>query len=311
MQFRKEIIHSVTSLERWHLSGRIVEAYPFSQALLKQGGYGHHDVGFWVERPKRRGFSVIVITLSGRGRFTLEDGTVFEVGEGEIFVSSPNGQGHREETVGPEPWEQLWLTFYASSSILASEEFDWKVYRMQEVSLYRELASCILREDLHCTSDSSETIELAERLLLQLLRRLFSSGESEEKARVRSRMESLWNEISGSLDQEWNVSRLCSAMNCSRAQLTRICHEIYGVSPGWKIREMRMERAKQMLSSSSSSIVDIAESVGYSSPTLFSSSFSAYAGESPREYRKKRQQRAIRYGSASYQGQPSDDRTPR
>ena len=291
MQFRKEIIHSVTSLERWHLSGRIVEAYPFAQALLKQGGYGHHDVGFWVERPKRRGFSVIVITL--------------------FFVSSPNGQGHREETVGPEPWEHLWLTFYASSSILASEEFDWKVYRMQEVSLYRELASCILREDLHCTSDSSETIELAERLLLQLLRRLFSSGESEEKARVRSRMESLWNEISGSLDQEWNVSRLCSAMNCSRAQLTRICHEIYGVSPGWKIREMRMERAKQMLSSSSSSIVDIAESVGYSSPTLFSSSFSAYAGESPREYRKKRQQRAIRYGSASYQGQPSDDRTPR
>ena len=67
MQFRKEIIHSVTSLERWHLSGRIVEAYPFAQALLKQGGYGHHDVGFWVERPKRRGFSVIVITLSGRG----------------------------------------------------------------------------------------------------------------------------------------------------------------------------------------------------------------------------------------------------
>ena len=310
MQFRKEVIHSVTSLEKWHLSTRIAEAYPFSQALLKQGGYGHHDVGFWVERPKRRGFSVIVATLSGKGRFILEDGTVFEVEEGEIFVSSPNGQGHREETVGPEPWEHLWLTFYASSPILSSEDFDWKVYRISEVSLYRELASCILREDLHCTNESSETIELAERLLLLLLRRLFSSGESEEKARIRSRMESLWNEISGSLDQEWTVARLCSTMNCSRSQLTRICHEIYGVSPGWKIREMRMERAKQMLSSSSSSIVDIAESVGYSSPTLFSSSFSSYEGESPREYRRKRQQRAIRSDSASYLDQESGDRTP-
>ncbi len=310
MQFRKEVIHSVTSLEKWHLSTRIAEAYPFSQALLKQGGYGHHDVGFWVERPKRRGFSVIVATLSGKGRFILEDGTVFEVEEGEIFISSPNGQGHREETVGPEPWEHLWLTFYASSPILSSEDFDWKVYRISEVSLYRELASCILREDLHCTNESSETIELAERLLLLLLRRLFSSGESEEKARIRSRMESLWNEISGSLDQEWTVARLCSAMNCSRSQLTRICHEIYGVSPGWKIREMRMERAKQMLSSSSSSIVDIAESVGYSSPTLFSSSFSSYEGESPREYRRKRQQRAIRSDSASYLDQESGDRTP-
>ena len=291
MYFRREIVHHVDSFEQWHISPRVAEEYPFSQALFKQGGYGVHNTGFWVQRISQRDFSVIVITLSGHGLFTMEDGSTFIVGEGEIFVSSPSGQGHREETVGPEPWEHIWLTFSRTSPVLAREDFDWRIFRFSDIALYRELMISIIREDLHSGTDSSEAIELAERMLLLSLRRILRSTDTEEMAIIRSRMEQLWKEVSGSLDQEWSVERLCSEMNCSRSQLTRLCKSIYGLSPGSKIRAMKMEKAKLLLTNGTSSILEIAEAVGYTSPSLFSTSFTAFVGKSPREYRKERRKK--------------------
>ena len=109
-----------------------------------------------------------------------------------------------------------------------------------------------------------------------------------DRARIRSRFEKLWNDVSSSLNQEWEVERLCQMMNFSRSQLTRLCKKLYGETPGEKIRRIRMENAKILLSSSSLSILEVADAVGYTSPSLFSSSFSSFAGMSPREYRNMR-----------------------
>ena len=79
MKYLKEVIHSPKRFEQWHLSPSILEVYPFRLAMVRHGGYGLHDIDFYVERISSRGFSAVVITLSGRGRFTMEDGTSFLV----------------------------------------------------------------------------------------------------------------------------------------------------------------------------------------------------------------------------------------
>ena len=287
MDHKKEIINPGKNSEQWYISSRAAEAYPFSSVLFKEGGYCLLDKDFWIERPKAKGYSTIIITLSGKGRFIQEDGTEFLLEEGEAFISSPKSQGHREETAG-NSWEHIWLTFYQSSSILPSEEFDWKILEAQDLPLCRELMRNIIKEDINFISGVNNAIELSEALLLTILRKILNTSASREKARIRSEFEKLWNDISSSLNQEWEIDRMCSIMNLSRSQLTRICKELYGESPGAKIRRMRMESAKLLLSNSSMTIFEIADSVGYGSPSLFSSSFSSYTGMSPREYRKKR-----------------------
>lgn len=307
MIYKKEHINPGRNSEQWFISSRAAEAYPFASVLFKEGGYCLLDKDFWIERPKAKGYSTMIITISGEGLFIQDDGTEFILREGETFISSPESQGHREATSGKGPWEQIWLTFYGSSSILPTEGFDWKIIETSETTLLRELMLSIIREDVHRTIDSDLSIELSERLLILALRRMLQTPESKEKARIRSEFEKLWNEISSSLNQEWGIERLCQSMNFSRSQLTRLCNEIYGESPGAKIRRMRMDSAKLLLSNSSMTIFEIADAVGYASPSLFSSSFSSYEGMSPRDYRKKRRG-MIRNSTSSSPDQDSSGR---
>ena len=288
MIYKKETINPGKDSEQWFISSRTAEAYPFASSLFKQGGYCLLDSEFWIERPRAKGYSTMIITLSGRGRFIQEDGTEFCLDEGEMFISSPSSQGHREETAGNDTWEQVWLTFYGSSPLLPSEEFDWRIVKFPDTAMMRELMLNIIREDINAAAESALSIELSERLLLLTLRRALQTSETGDRARIRSRFEKLWNDVSSSLNQEWEVERLCQMMNFSRSQLTRLCKKLYGETPGEKIRRIRMENAKILLSSSSLSILEVADAVGYTSPSLFSSSFSSFAGMSPREYRNMR-----------------------
>ena len=288
MKDRREIVHTAGDADQWYFSKRVSDLFPFSSTLFREGGYGLYRPGFWVERPAMKGFSTIIISFAGKGHFKMEDGEEVILDEGSIFISSPKGQWHREETIGSEPWEHVWLSFFASSSLLPTENFDWKILKTSETKLYRELTLRIIREDLHTTSDSTASIELCENLILLTLRRTLRSSESAAAGHVKSQFEQLWNTVSGSLNQEWNVERLCSEMNYSRSQLTRLCRGIYGQSPGEKIKAMRMEHAKLLLANTQNPIIEIAETVGYTSPSLFSTAFSNHVGMSPREYRKGR-----------------------
>ena len=145
MIYKREHINPGTDSEQWYISSRAAEAYPFASVLFKEGGYCILDKDFWIERPKAKGYSTMIISLSGQGKFIQEDGTEFLIGEGEAFISSPESQGHREETAGDRSWEHIWLTFYRSSSILPSEDFDWKIMQVPEPSLCRELMMNIIR----------------------------------------------------------------------------------------------------------------------------------------------------------------------
>lgn len=87
---------------------------------IKQGGYGILDDTFWVQRMSRRGFHVVVLTLSGKGKYLMEDGTEHTAKPGEAFISNAMGQGHHEETVGPIPWEMIWLTIWEENPAVSS-----------------------------------------------------------------------------------------------------------------------------------------------------------------------------------------------
>ena len=99
MRFTRETVHEPsTTFDNRHMSSKIIEAQPFNNARIKQGGYGHLTDDFWLWRTPQRGFSAFVFTLSGNGVIIMDDKTKLNVKQGDVFISTPQGQGHYEYT---------------------------------------------------------------------------------------------------------------------------------------------------------------------------------------------------------------------
>ena len=61
----------------------------------------------------------------------------------------------------------------------------------------------------------------------------------------------------------------------------------YGISPISYLITRRIREGRHMLENTSYSLSQIAQSIGFSSPSYFSQSFRKAAGMSPAEYRKR------------------------
>ncbi|AOW16881.1 AraC family transcriptional regulator [Polaribacter vadi] len=87
-------------------------------------------------------------------------------------------------------------------------------------------------------------------------------------------------------DSSFSVEQLATKLSISRVQLYRKIKSILNISISDYILNIRLEKAKTLLQDSKLSISEVAYSVGFSSPSYFSSSFKNKFGKTPKLYRK-------------------------
>ena len=61
-----------------------------------------------------------------------------------------------------------------------------------------------------------------------------------------------------------------------------------GLAPYQYVRQMRLEKARRMIGTSSDSLQAIAERLGFASPYHLSAAFKKYYGEAPDHWRRRR-----------------------
>ncbi|MFV2013449.1 MULTISPECIES: helix-turn-helix domain-containing protein [unclassified Micromonospora] len=88
------------------------------------------------------------------------------------------------------------------------------------------------------------------------------------------------------LGEQLTVDEIARAAMFSKFHFTRMFQRVTGVSPGRFLSALRLQRAKELLVSTSMSVVDISVSVGYNSVGTFSSRFSRSVGMSPTAFRQ-------------------------
>jgi len=93
---------------------------------------------------------------------------------------------------------------------------------------------------------------------------------------------------------EQNASRndlsndeLAALLNISEVYFRRLFKEKVGVTPHKYLLNLRIERAKLLLSDPDISALEVAEAVGFSSPYHFSKAFKAAVGTTPGRYRSE------------------------
>ena len=83
---------------------------------------------------------------------------------------------------------------------------------------------------------------------------------------------------------DYTVEDLASAVGLTRGHLYKKLMAITGKGPADFIRTIRLKRARQLLDESGMQISEIAYTVGYSSPKIFSRNFKAEFGMTPTDY---------------------------
>ena len=94
--------------------------------------------------------------------------------------------------------------------------------------------------------------------------------------------------ITSDLRQHHPAWELAEEFSISETSLKNYFRGVYGQNISVYLREMRMNKAGELLATTRLSVAEIAEQVGYLSPSKFASVFKKQFGVSPLEYRRSR-----------------------
>lgn len=128
--------------------------------------------------------------------------------------------------------------------------------------------------------------------LLQLFADIFGkkleqSEPPKENSDARERLRAFLMAAPPDALSEMNFDELAQVTRCTPRHLSRIFYDLMGMSFSDKRAEIRLARARELLATSESKVVEIALESGYKSLSLFNQMFSRRFGVSPGKWREK------------------------
>ena len=88
-------------------------------------------------------------------------------------------------------------------------------------------------------------------------------------------------------DEDLKIDDMAEAVGMGRTVFYGKVRELVGVSPSDFLKQIRMQRAEQLISKSKMTFAEIAYSVGFTDPKYFTKCFKKQTGMTPSEYRSK------------------------
>ncbi|GAB6992253.1 AraC family transcriptional regulator [Paenibacillus pini] len=240
--------------------------------------------------PGLRDSYILHFIHSGKGTFFL-NGQPCVRSAGQGFVIFPDTLVHYEADAS-DPWTYSWVGFRGllAKSLLyrASLSAAHPLYEASDseimTSFFRELAE---------SYDQPHADVLSQGILYRTIAELIRcSPASSEKTTSTFSKEAYLSQatdfIENNFSQKISVLEIARSVGLNRTYLSGLFKSQYGVSLQRFLLEYRMNRAASLLKEPELSVSDIARSVGYTDPFLFSKMFKEVMGVSPRFYKENR-----------------------
>lgn len=239
--------------------------------------------------PAVRDHFLIHYILEGKGIFQVGDKT-YHLEKGQGFLICPNMVTYYE--AGPEdPWHYCWVGFHglkadyylkcanlsAESPIFRYDQDDRlidcfkqmfaakKVYKTIKLQLMGYL--CLFLSLLIETADGPSSNEDTENRTEQYVRRAVEFIQMNYSRKI-------------------GIDKMAHDIGLDRSYLCALFKKVLNRSPQEFLIRFRMDKACELMKNNTLSIGDIARSVGYEDPLLFSKIFKKVKGATPREFRK-------------------------
>ena len=123
-------------------------------------------------------------------------------------------------------------------------------------------------------------------LFIRLSRSLEGTYSEITDKKFTSELRKLRTEIAQNLSHAWTVAEMANKLMLSQSRFSHLYHSFYGTTPVDDLIRMRIGAAQTALAFTTSSIAEIAYSLGYRNTTHFCRQFHKFTGISPSEYRK-------------------------
>jgi len=236
--------------------------------------------------PGIRDYYLVHYIKSGKGVFKA-GGREFELHTGQMFFIFPEDISYYIADVS-EPWHYCWLSFGGSS---AASYLNQAGITLQNpiftINDNKQIPNCLMQ-----MLDNYDNVP-AHRLRFFGLMYSFMSYliENSQSSTIKaSSIEQYFGRaaeyISQNYSHQLSVEGIASFVGIDRKYLYQIFKKTCGVSPESYIIQFRMDRACELMGNAALTISNIAHSIGYNDPLLFSRMFRKSLGVSPTEYRK-------------------------
>ena len=138
-------------------------------------------------------------------------------------------------------------------------------------------------EKAYCEEDAAALAEILDAYI----RLLLSEGEDRLGERKDSLIENVKTYIRESMEFDLGCAHVAEVFHYNRNYLGRIFKAEVGVSIAQYLMQVRLERARELLSATRLPIIEIAARCGFGGVSYFNRAFKAEEGIPPTEYRRK------------------------
>ena len=233
-------------------------------------------------------YQLLYIT-EGKGRFsceTLGRNKSIQVESGMMFLLFPR-EWHSYHPDKQTGWKEYWIGFNGSfMDNLIEKKFFSKDRPVFKVNIHEDIVALYNEAITAAVKQKSGFQQLLAGIVGRLLSLAYfydrnSQFEESDTAKKISQAKVMIQDSFADISPEEIASRLCISYSSFR----KTFKEYTGFSPARYISEVRMGKAKELLTNTSLSIKEVAYRVGYNNHDYFFTAFRHMTGRTPAEYR--------------------------
>ncbi|MDL2237591.1 AraC family transcriptional regulator [Christensenellaceae bacterium OttesenSCG-928-K19] len=241
--------------------------------------------------------------LSGRAEFTMQDGCLQYIGEDDLFMST---LANHSDSIGFPLCEYEGMVVVIDmqkaqlhiDALMLGMSIDLKAL----FNKYFNNDACFwigAKDTVRRIFTDMYTIPLEARILYyklkiqELLLYLYyfdQEGERQENIFAHHQAELIkliHSKITGNLDKRHTIDELAAEFHISPTTLKTNFKGVFGMPIAAYMKKYRLDRAAELLNTTTKSIAEIADAVGYESQSKFGAAFKHARGVSPTKYRDK------------------------
>ena len=251
--------------------------------------HGHAD-GYYFNLARGRELNEYQLLYVTEGRGTFHSTTVptTQLREGDLFLLFP-GEWHSYNPAPSTGWKCFWIGFKGRNvddrvraGFLSPTKPVYHVgFSDAIVHLYREAYDTAVRESAYAQQVLAGLVNHIIGVMYSLERNIeLNRNQAHVDMVNRARLQ-----IREHLESSLTIQQVAEDLGVSYSNFRKLFKEYTGISPATYQQDLRLQRAKELLSTTNMSVKEIAYRLNFESPDYFSAKFKAKTGRRPSELR--------------------------
>lgn len=250
---------------------------------------GHAD-GYYFDIDKGRvlnEYQLLYIT-EGEGIFNSAHAKDISLKAGDLFLLFP-GEWHTYHPTGKNGWKSYWIGFKGKN---VDDRVKAGFLSVDKPIYHVGFSADIIRLYEEAYKRAQEETPYSQQILAGIVNHLvglmYALERSMELSKDHTRVDMInlaRLRIRESLEVDLTIQQVAEELGVSYSNFRKLFKEFTGISPALYQQDLRLQRAKELLATTTLSIKEIAYRLRFESPDYFSSKFKIKTGKKPSEFR--------------------------